>query len=168
MLRRNPRMAQTRISDSFRRAADAPHVDGVREIRGDLFDVGKGRSLAHCVSEDLNMGRGIAIYFRALFARMDQLRAQDTKTGGVAIIHSETGRTIYYMVTKRNYWDKPTLADVRCSLEAMREHAIENEVSAIFMPRIASGLDGLPWSEVRLTIGEVFADGAVAVTICTL
>jgi O-acetyl-ADP-ribose deacetylase (regulator of RNase III) len=159
-------MAQTRISDTFRPAGGGG--GGVREIRGDLFEIGKGQSLAHCVSEDLRMGAGIAVYFRVLFARMDDLREQRTKTGGVAVIHSETGRTIYYMVTKRNYWDKPTLEDVRRSLEAMLKHATENGVDAIFMPRIASGLDALPWSDVRGVIDAVFADGPVAVTICTL
>jgi O-acetyl-ADP-ribose deacetylase (regulator of RNase III) len=48
----------------------------IKEITGDLFKVADDVSLAHCVSEDLEMGKGIAREFRKLFGKVDELRDQ--------------------------------------------------------------------------------------------
>ena len=46
------------------------------EVKGDLFKCPSSSSLAHCVSEDLHMGKGIATIFKKEFGRVDQLKAQ--------------------------------------------------------------------------------------------
>ena len=50
----------------------------------DLFT--SSDSLAHCVSRDLHMGKGIAVGFRKLFGRVDELEAQEKKVGEVAAL----------------------------------------------------------------------------------
>lgn len=37
-----------------------------KEIKSDLFDLDKSYSLAHCVSQDFKMGKGIAKLFKVL------------------------------------------------------------------------------------------------------
>jgi len=44
------------------------------QVYGNLFD--SNVSLAHCVSEDLRMGMGIAAEFKRRFGRVDELKAQ--------------------------------------------------------------------------------------------
>jgi len=46
----------------------------VTEVRGDLFT--SSDSLAHCVSRDLHMGKGIATEFKKQFGGIDELHQQ--------------------------------------------------------------------------------------------
>lgn len=46
------------------------------EMRGDLFSSPPTASLAHCVSEDLAMGKGIAVLFKDKFKRVGELKSQ--------------------------------------------------------------------------------------------
>ena len=58
-----------------------PGKDGkvvVTEIKGDLFSCPETSSMAHCVSADLHMGRGIATAFKKTFGRVEELKAQGT------------------------------------------------------------------------------------------
>ena len=46
------------------------------EVRGDLFSCPATASLAHCVSEDMAMGKGIAIVFKKRFGGVRELKEQ--------------------------------------------------------------------------------------------
>ncbi len=48
------------------------------EIRGDLFSAPVNTSLAHCVSRDMQMSKGIAKLFRDKFDRINDLKKQGT------------------------------------------------------------------------------------------
>lgn len=90
-----------------------------KEVKGDLFDCPPDCSLAHCVSEDMAMGKGIATLFKEKFGGVSQLKAQGTrsgrgcmhsscahfvntgvKTGGLALLERE-GRFVYYLVSHK-------------------------------------------------------------------
>lgn len=46
------------------------------EVKGDLFTKsGAEDALAHCVSKDLNMGKGIATEFKRRFGKVAELKA---------------------------------------------------------------------------------------------
>ncbi len=49
-----------------------------QEIRGDLFSDPSNTSLAHCVSQDMEMSKGIAKLFRDKFRQIDELKNQST------------------------------------------------------------------------------------------
>ena len=46
------------------------------EVKGDLFSCPDSASLAHCVSEDMHMGKGVATLFKRKFGGVDELKAQ--------------------------------------------------------------------------------------------
>lgn len=69
-----------------------------REVKGDLFKCDKDFSLAHCVSADMHMGKGIATVFKKMFGGIDELRRQGGKQGGVSILKRDE-RFIYYLVS---------------------------------------------------------------------
>jgi hypothetical protein len=48
----------------------------VTEVKGDLFSCPDTHCLAHCISADVKMGKGIAVMFKTLFAGEDELRYQ--------------------------------------------------------------------------------------------
>ncbi|XP_071503566.1 ADP-ribose glycohydrolase OARD1-like [Diadema antillarum] len=139
----------------------------LKEVKGDLFAGPPSDSLAHCISADVRMGKGIATIFKDKFGGVKELLSQGVKPGGVAVL-KRGSRYIYYMVTKEKYWQKPTYDTVRKSLQATMEHCRQHGVRALSMPRIACGLDGLKWDRVRQIICEIFTDSNVSVTIFTL
>ena len=46
------------------------------EVKGDLFSCPSSASLAHCVSEDMHMGKGIATLFKQKFEGVGELKSQ--------------------------------------------------------------------------------------------
>lgn len=46
------------------------------ELKGDLFSVSSDVALAHCVSADMHMSKGIAVLFRDKFKNVDNLKKQ--------------------------------------------------------------------------------------------
>ena len=125
-------------------------------------------SLGHCVSEDLAMSKGIAVIFAKHFKRIDELRNQNPKVGSMVVLDEPDNRKIYYLVTKKRYYDIPTYDNLKSSLICMRDHIIQNNVKELALPRIASGLDRLKWDLVKKIIIDVFDSVDVHIIICYL
>lgn len=115
------------LRDSFRRAFVIGMAGSYRlnEVNGDLFSAPKTHSLAHCVGADLAMGAGIAVKFKDVYGKVDELRSQNVGSGDVAVLKDDE-RFIYYLVTKPKSYGKPTYDSLQSSLENMREHMVSN------------------------------------------
>ncbi|XP_017080483.2 ADP-ribose glycohydrolase OARD1 [Drosophila eugracilis] len=135
-----------------------------REISGDLFTCKSDYSMCHCVAADLRMGKGIAVKFRNKFGQLLNLQKQNVQPGGVAILQDQD-RFIYYLVTKKTSWGKPTYQLLHSSLIAMRQHMISHQVPKLAMPRIGCGLDGLKWPKVKEIICQVFQSDVVELVV---
>lgn len=141
-------------------------MQNIFEIRGNLFDCPESSSLAHCVSSDLAMGRGIAVEFKDRFGKVEELINQNKKVGQVAVLGPlENGRFVYYLVTKERYWQKPTYETLLSSLECMKTHAIENHIKLISMPKIGCGLDRLIWNQVKQCLKKVFDGTDIVINV---
>lgn len=146
-------------------------------VRGNLFE-NQEDSLAHCVSQCFTMGKGIAVVFKERYGHVDELKAQAVQVGGVATLQVNGGnpedshlggsRWIYYLVTKKFYYGKPTMETLEQSLCACRDHALAHAVKTIAMPRIGCGLDRLDWNKVLALIGNVFADTGISIKIYSI
>ena len=139
----------------------------LKVIFGDLFDLpDQTTSLAHCVSRDLKMGKGIAKLFRDKFGRTNELAQANAKIGETAILKlNNPNRFIYNMVTKEKYSDFPTYDSLQESLVFTRDHAMKNNVDHIAMPKIGCGLDKLNWNAVRTLIKNVFLDTDIKISV---
>ncbi|KAK3519069.1 hypothetical protein QTP70_016358 [Hemibagrus guttatus] len=71
-------------------------------------------------------------------------------------------------ITKKKYYNKPTYATLKQSLEAMKAHCLENGVSRLSIPRIGCGLDRLSWEKVSVIIENVFQHTDIAITVYSL
>ena len=112
----------------------------------------------------MRLGKGIATVFRDTFGGLDELRSCGARVGEVYTLR-RGGRCIYYMVTKpRSSGTYPTMASMRAALESLRTRVRADGVTALAMPRIGCGLDGMVWEEVRALIREVFV-GCSGLTI---
>lgn len=63
-------------STSATASAELPDLLKFSEVKGDLFSCPSTSSLAHCVSEDMAMGKGVAVIFKKEFGGVGELRAQ--------------------------------------------------------------------------------------------
>ena len=166
----------------------------LREVTGDLFSQEtEGLALCHCVSRCLAMGKGIAVLFKRKFGGVEELRGQQLEVGDCGRLLRRVGvsggalvRPIYYLITKPRYFHKPTLDDLRSSLEAMRDDfctllaeetattgqgggATPQRPRHIAMPRIGCGLDGLSWDgNVRDLCLDVFDGTGICITVYSL
>lgn len=138
-----------------------------RVVQGDLFNCSATAALAHCVSKDFHMSKGIAVPFKTKFEGVDELLAQNVKIGECAYLVREN-RYIFYLVTKKKYWGKPNMSTLKSSLESMRSLCEAENVTELCMPKIAAGLDKLDWDEVESLIKEIFLNVSIDITIYTL
>ncbi|XP_045197035.2 ADP-ribose glycohydrolase OARD1-like [Mercenaria mercenaria] len=149
--------------NSLDKDGDEP-VFSVIHKKGDLFSCDACESLAHCVSKDLRMGKGIATLFKQKFQGLSDLKAQAKDVGDVAVLKRD-GRFIYYLITKPQYFNKPTYKTLEQSLQAMKAHCVENDVKAVSMPRIGCGLDKLVWPKVEEILKKLFQDSDIVITV---
>ena len=128
-----------------------------REVRGNLFAQGHGQNLAHCVSADFKMSRGIAKIFRNKFGGIHELCASHTKVGQTAKL-TRDHRHIFYLVTKNKYYQKPTISSLKKCLLHLKTQVVELGIINLDIPKISSGLDRIPWDITRQLLLEIFSD----------
>lgn len=107
----------------------------IEELEGDLFGVEEKFSLCHCVSEDLAMGKGIAVLFKEKFGGIKNLRDQKGTIGNGAFL-KVSERYVFYLITKAKYFNKPTLKDLKDSITWMRDHCVEKKIKCLAMPKV--------------------------------
>ena len=152
----------------------------IKEEKRDLFTVPSDYALVHCISADFALGAGIAKEFDKRFncrKRLFDLEEGndigywDNGTRGYCIVMglcSCENPIILNLVTKRNYWDKPTLITIKNALSWMKKHCEMLNINKIAMPKIGCGLDGQDWTEVKKLIEEVFDDTDIEILVCNL
>lgn len=141
-----------------------------KEEYRDLFTVPKDYYLAHCISADFGMGKGIVVEFNKRFDMKNKLQEKypnfvndfhHYKYGGMALIE---GRVIN-LVTKERYWQKPTYETLRQALNVAKLR-LPNDCKKIAMPVIGCGLDKLNWNEVSRLIKDIFSDTDIEILVC--
>jgi O-acetyl-ADP-ribose deacetylase (regulator of RNase III) len=137
------------------------------EIQGDLFSVKKNFALAHCVSNDFEMGSGIAKSFKEKFGKVNKLKSQKCKIGDCAYLKLNN-RYIFYLITKNYYYEKPTYDNLRSSLEKMKDLILRNNIYKLAIPKIGCGIDKLDWAKVRGLLIETFEDTPIHIQVYSL
>lgn len=153
------------------------------ELKKDLFDFvkeNKNLIIMHCISSDLAMGAGIAkplqdtFHIRENWPKKLPDRLKGWRGSGYAVLTPTNEENIFIcnLVTKQNYYNKPTYESLEESLwcAATDMQAISQLHSSfpykIVMPRIGCGLDKLEWEKVQLLIRKILHD--FDVTVCFL
>lgn len=142
-----------------------------QEITQDLFKVPDHYHLAHCISADFALGKGIAVLFNQHFNMCSILKNKyphfleewdDNPVKGTCIQENK----VFNLITKRNYWDKPTYKSITNALISMKALAITKHIHHIAMPLIGCGLDRLQWDKVSQIIKDTFAETDIDILIC--
>lgn len=126
-----------------------------------------------CISADFDMGKGIAVLFNQNFDTKNHLISKydsytsiwdNTIKKGFCI---KDGKTLN-LVTKRNYWLKPTYDTLQNSLNKLKNIVIAYDIHKLAMPQIGCGLDELSWEVVSSMIRKTFEDLSIEILVCKL
>lgn len=142
-----------------------------REQIKDLFTVPEHYYLAHCISADFAMGKGIAVEFNKQFNTKQHLIRKYKSHLKDWVQNNWTYNCIledrvFNLITKQLYWHKPTYQTLAGALTLMKDICIEQDIHHIAMPVIGCGLDRLQWSSVSEIIKEIFRDTDIEIIIC--
>lgn len=137
-----------------------------QEVKQDLFQVDDRYAFAHCISKDCKMGAGIALAFVKQFPNMKgEIIKKGTNIGEVATYATE-GRTIFNLVTKEKYWNKPTPQTFEMAIRSLKDECDQLQITHLALPKIGAGLDRLNWNDNRAIIQEVFKDSDIDILVC--
>lgn len=140
------------------------------EVR-DLFAVPEEYYLAHCISADFGMGRGIVVEFNRRFDMKRKLQSKypnyvndwhHNNWCGDCILEDR----VLNLITKERYFHKPTYDSITSALLICRLECVENNIQKIAMPIIGCGLDRLQWDRVSEIIKAVFRDTEIEILVC--
>lgn len=141
------------------------------EENKDLFTVSEDYNLAHCISADFGMGKGIVVEFNKRFDLKRKLQSKypdylnqytHKRISGDCLLEGK----VFNLITKERYFNKPTIITMRLALEKMKQICLENDIKKIAMPVIGCGLDRLNWNDVSEQIESVFTDTDVEILVC--
>jgi hypothetical protein len=144
------------------------------EVSGDLFKASEDYVLAHCVSADCAMGIKsdgskfpcIALQFRERFPDIaDAVRKTNPSIGNAVLYEHPTGRATYNLITKHNYWNKPTLDTLKLSLTNLRTAMEINNHFKLAIPMLGAGADKLSWVGVKREILNAFESSNIAIIV---
>ena len=135
---------------------------------GNVFHCDPSYSLAHSISSDAKMSKGIAVQFLSRFPVLASLRQMENQVGTAVAVCTDR-KFIYNLVSKPRYWMKPDVKTLRQCLQSMYRHALQNGVKNISMPKIGSGCDKLKFEyDVMPILNDIFwgADVSIHVYYC--
>lgn len=135
----------------------------LKEEKCNLFEVDEKYYLAHCISEDCEMGAGIAVEFQRRFKLKNKILEQHPMFPCCIMVDN-----IFNLVTKKKYYGKPTYDTLRHSLICMREYIVKKNIRNLAMPKIGCGLDKLQWNRVKEILQEEFKDIDIEILVCYL
>ena len=142
-----------------------------REEIKDLFSVSDDYYLAHCISADFGMGKGIVVEFNKRFDLKKKLQSKypdfinewhHRKWTFNCILE---GR-VFNLITKERYFHKPTYHTIYGALNLMKFICIQKGITKVAMPIIGCGLDRLEWDKVSKIIKEIFEDTDIEILVC--
>ena len=137
----------------------------------DLFSVPQDYYLAHCISADFGMGKGIVVEFNKRFNLKQKLQNKYPNHLSEWLLNKWSfncileGR-VFNLITKERYFHKPTYHTLTCALVMMKDICIENNITKVAMPVIGCGLDRLLWNRVSNIIKEIFEETEIEILVC--
>lgn len=140
------------------------------EVR-DLFSVPEDYFLAHCISADFGMGKGIVVEFNNRFNMKNILQIKypdfiNQWTHNRWFYQCILEGRVFNLITKERYFHKPTYDSLYGSLLLMRQLAVQYGIKKIAMPTIGCGLDRLNWDVVKHYIKQAFNNTDIEILVC--
>ena len=139
----------------------------VHFVKGDLFKSTKIKAYAHGCNCAGAMGKGIALRFKDSWPEMYKKYKIECVEGRFCLGDVFTWQvgeyTVFNLGTQSSWRAKAKLSAIESSMAKMLQIAKENDIEAIGMPTIGSGLGGLQWQDVKQIILGLASDSCTNV-----
>ncbi|MFZ5638775.1 MAG: macro domain-containing protein [Pseudomonadota bacterium] len=150
----------------------------IHEVTGDILKT-QAQAIAHGVAPNDDFHTGLALSLRehapALYKDFRHYcQSTHPRPGGLWTWAGADGRRIVNLFTQDgaegHHGGKPgkaSLSHVRHALKALREEIAKQELTSVALPRLATGVGGLEWEDVRPLVNEALADVGIPVIVYT-
>ncbi|MBP6748267.1 MAG: macro domain-containing protein [Xanthomonadaceae bacterium] len=150
----------------------------IHEVSGDILK-SRAQAIAHGVAPNDDFHTGLALSLRehapALYKDFRHFcQSTHPKSGGLWTWAGADGRRIVNLFTQDgaegHHGGKPgkaTLSNVRHAMKALRAEIDAQKIASIALPRLATGVGGLDWADVRPVVYEHLADAGIPVYVYT-
>jgi O-acetyl-ADP-ribose deacetylase (regulator of RNase III) len=140
----------------------------INYVKGDILQ-SKAQLIAHSVAPNDNFGQGLALSLREQWPAMYKdfrhvCQVQHPKVGDIWVWAGVGGTRIVSLLTQEaayGHGEKPgksTLAHVNHSLRALRKEIEKEGFASVALPKLATGVGGLNWDEVKPLIEKHLGD----------
>ena len=145
----------------------------IHELSGDILFSG-ARAIAQCVAPNDDFHHGLALQLRERMPSMYKdfrhfCQTKHPKSGGVWTWMSADGRYLVNLFTHEaayGHGSKPgraSVSNVNHALHALRDFVKQEKVASLALPRLACGMTGLDWDEVKPLIERHLGDLGIPV-----
>lgn len=150
----------------------------IHEVSGDILK-SRAQAIAHGVAPNDDFHTGLALSLRehapALYKDFRHYcQSTHPKSGGLWTWAGADGRRIVNLFTQDgaegHHGGKPgkaTLSNVRHAMKALRAEIEAQKISSLALPRLATGVGGLDWADVRPVVYEHLADAGIPIYVYT-
>ncbi|MBI5005793.1 MAG: macro domain-containing protein [Nitrosomonadales bacterium] len=147
----------------------------IHEMTGDIL-LSDAHVIAHGVSPNDDFHQGLALQLRESLPEMYKAfrhycQTMHPKPGTLMAWRSGQERVLAHLFTQAPAYDhgsKPgraSVSDVNHALHALRNFVQKESVASVALPRLACGVGGLEWQEVRPLISRHLGDLGVPVYV---
>lgn len=147
----------------------------IKEVKGDILLTG-AQAIAHSIAPHDHFDRGLALSLRKDYPAMAKdfrhyckLRNPDTGTiwmwGGVGGIRIFNLMTQEPAKTLNGHPGNSTLHNVDYSLKHLADSIIEEGITSLALPRLATGYGNLEWEDVKPLIAKRLGDANIPVYV---
>lgn len=150
----------------------------IHEVSGDIL-LSRANAIAHGVAPNDDFHTGLALALRerapALYKDFRHFcQSTHPKPGSLWTWAGADGRRVVNLMTQEgvdgHHGGKPgkaTLPNVRHALKALRAAVAAEGLTSLALPRLATGVGGLHWDDVRPIVYEHLADAGIPVYVYT-
>ena len=149
----------------------------IQEVSGDIL-LSKARVIAHGVAPNDNHGVGLALSLRENWPAMYKdfrhyCQSSHPKPGGLWAWAGADGKRLVALFTQDAAYGhgsspgRATVQHVNHALKALRDLIDKEHPESIALPRLATGVGGLEWAEVKPLIDKHLGDLKIPVVIYT-
>ena len=140
----------------------------IYHVSGDIL-LSKAQVLAHSVAPNDPMTQGLALALRQRYPAMHKdfhhwCRQQHPKLGSAWIWSGAGGVRLVNLITQEGGYEhgsKPggaSVSSVNHALRALRKLIADERLASVALPRLATGVGGLKWEDVRPLIVNQLGD----------
>lgn len=134
----------------------------LKEIKGDLFESDR-ECYCQCISADFKIVDDKTKARDQLVKTYGDYKKWFKKDGAGAIVTHDP--LAINLVTKLNYYDKPTYQTMDIALKQAADMCYGLDIFELSMPKIGCGFDGLKWEKVRKLIEKNFDDLDILISV---